>query len=132
MANFSINQILGKSIKTIRKVGLYKSIYDKNPVKLINPGVTVGTVYSWVTNKNTKQIFLMIDLPGGVIGYLKVDELRGKVNVPDLIIQGSKTIEQELKEKKEQEQKENSPTEYYIKKYALPVGIGLLIITIFK
>jgi hypothetical protein len=37
-----------------------------------------------------------------------------------------------LKEKKEQEQKENSPTEYYIKKYAVPVGIGLLIISILK
>ena len=132
MANFSINQILGKSLKVSRKVGLYKSIYSKKPVKIIDPGVTVGTVYSWVTNKTTKQIFLMIDLPGGGIGYLKVDELRGKVNVPDLISQGSKTVEQELKEKKDKEDKEKSPTEYYIKKYAVPVGIGLLIISILK
>ena len=132
MAKFNINQILGKSLKVSRKVGLYKSIYDKNPVKLINPGETVGTVYSWVTNKNTGQFFLMIDLPGGGVGYFKVDELRGKINVPDLVKQGSKTIEQELKEKKDKEEKESSPTEYYIKKYALPVGIGLLIITILK
>jgi len=132
MANFSINQILGKSIKTSRKVGLYKSIYDKKPLKIFGPGITVGTVYSWVTNKTTKQIYLMIDLPGGGVGYLKIDELRGKVNVPDLINQGSKTIEQELKEKKDKEDRENSPTEYYIKKYAVPVGIGLLIISILK
>lgn len=132
MANFSINQILGKSIKTNRKVGLYKSIYAKKPVKILDPGITVGTVYSWVTNKTTKQIFLMLDLPGGGIGYLKIDELRGKVNVPDLINQGSKTIEQELKEKKDKEEKETNPTEYYIKKYAVPVGVGLLIIAILK
>lgn len=132
MANFSINQILGKSIKTSRKVGLYKSIYDKKPLKILGPGITVGTVYSWVTNKTTGKLFLMIDLPGGGVGYLKVDELRGKVNVPDLINQGSKTIEQELKEKKEKEDRESSPTEYYIKKYAVPVGIGLLIISILK
>lgn len=132
MANFSINQILGKSIKTNRKVGLYKSIYAKKPVKILDSGITVGTVYSWVTNKTTKQIFLMIDLPGGGVGYLNVDELRGKVNVPDLINQGSKTIEQELKEKKDKEEKETNPTEYYIKKYAVPVGVGLLIIAILK
>lgn len=132
MANFSINQILGKSIKTNRKVGLYKSIYAKKPVKILDSGITVGTVYSWVTNKTTKQIFLMLDLPGGGIGYLKIDELRGKVNVPDLINQGSKTIEQELKEKKDKEEKETNPTEYYIKKYAVPVGVGLLIIAILK
>lgn len=132
MANFNINQILGKLIKTSRRVGLYKSIYAKKPVKIIDSGVTVGTVYSWVTNKTTKQIFLMIDLPGGGVAYLKIDELRGKINVPDLISQGSKTVEQELKEKKDKEQKESSPTEYYIKKYAVPVGIGLLIITILK
>lgn len=132
MANFSINQILGKSIKTNRKVGLYKSIYAKKPVKILDSGITVGTVYSWVTNKTTKQIFLMIDLPGGGVGYLKVDELRGKVNVPDLINQGSKTIEQELKEKKDKEEKETNPFEYYIKKYAVPVGVGLLIIKILK
>lgn len=132
MASFSINQILGKSIKTNRKVGLYKSIYAKKPVKILDSGITVGTVYSWVTNKTTKQIFLMIDLPGGGIGYLKIDELRGKVNVPDLINQGSKTIEQELKEKKDKEEKEINPTEYYIKKYAVPVGVGLLIIAILK
>lgn len=132
MANFSINQILGKSIKINRKVGLYKSIYDKKPLKILNPGITVGTVYSWVTNKTTGQLFLMIDLPSGGVGYLKVDELRGKVNVPDLINQGSKTIEQELKEKKDKEERESSPTEYYIKKYAVPVGIGLLIISILK
>jgi hypothetical protein len=132
MASFNINQILGKSLKVSRKVGLYKSIYAKKPVKIIDPGVIVGTVYSWVTNKTTKQIFLMIDLPGGGIGYLKVDELRGKVNVPDLISQGSKTVEQELKEKKDKEDKETNPTEYYIKKYGVPVGIGLLIISILK
>jgi len=132
MANFNMNQILGKSLKTNRKVGLYKSIYDKKPIKIINPGVTVGTIYSWVTNKNTGQIFLMIDLAAGGVGYFKVDELRGKINVPDLVKQGSKTIEQEAKEKKDKEEKESSPAEYYIKKYALPIGIGLLIITILK
>lgn len=132
MANFSINQILGKSIKTNRKVGLYKSIYDKKPLKILGSGITVGTVYSWVTNKTTGQLFLMIDLTGGGVGYLKVDELRGKINVQDLINQGSKTIEQQLQEKKEKEDRESSPTEYYIKKYAVPVGIGLLIISILK
>lgn len=128
MANFSVNQILGKSIKSSRRVGLYKSIYDKRPVKIIESGVVIGTVYSWVNNKQSGQLYLMIDLPGGKVGYLKVDELRGKVNVPDLKQQGAKTVEEE----KSEELKQSSPFEYYLKKYALPVGIGLLAVIILK
>lgn len=128
MANFSVNQILGKSIKASRRVGLYRSIYDKKPVRIIQPGVIIGTVYSWVNNKQSGQLYLMIDLPGGKVGYLKVDELRGKVNVPDLKTQGAKTVEEE----KSEELKQSSPFEYYLKKYAVPVGVGLLIIAILK
>lgn len=128
MANFSINQILGKNIKASRRVGLYRSIYDKKPVRIIQPGVIIGTVYSWVNNKQSGQLYLMIDLPGGKVGYLKVDELRGKVNVPDLKTQGAKTVEEE----KSEELKQSSPFEYYLKKYALPVGIGLLAVIILK
>ena len=125
MANFSMSQIVGKTLTASRRVGVYKSIYDAKPIRIVEAGNEIGRVYSYVKKKSSGALWIMFDGPF----YVPVVQLAGAVNVPDLAAQGAKTIEQEKKEKRDQELANLRPVEYYLKKYGVP-AFGLLLLAV--
>lgn len=120
MANFSFSQIVGKTLTATNRVGLYRRVTDPRPVQIIEKGQPIGVLYSWV--KGPGGLWAMFE--GNF--YVPVAQLQGKVNVPALQAQGSKTIEQEAKERREKELREGSEIEYYLKKYGVP-AFGLIL-----
>lgn len=126
MPTFSLNQLLNKVFVAKKATGIYKSIYDKKPYKIIPAGQNIGTLYSWVTNKKTKEMFFMFYDSNKKPYYVKYLKGEGVIDQKALVSQGTKSNEDIIKEQTNKDLFDKSKVEYFIKKYGLYVlGFGL-------
>ena len=114
MATYSADQIVGKTLIAHRSVDLKRQpSADTKTIYIVPPGQSVGTVYSWVNG-------------GGGIWWQFLDKNQnpyyakhgeGFFDVANLSDQGAVSVE----EQHEQQQQQDNPVGYYIKKFATPI-----------
>jgi hypothetical protein len=128
--NYSANQIIDKTVTAKNATKVYSNTSGKGTViRTVQAGQPIGRVYSYLkpTDSATDgRGWLMFDIYSGKFGYVP-DE---SVNTTDLKDQGVKTVSQEVKEEADQKMKDDSPTEYYLKKdgtKAVFIGGGIIL-----
>lgn len=123
---YSANQIVDKTITASRDVTLFPSLFKDDGKFVVKSGQQIGKVISYLlptsASNPTGKVVLQFDRNYNNYFWLKDDNA---ISTQALKDQGTKTVKDELKEEQEQKEKEESPIEYYLKKYALP---GILII----
>ena len=125
---YSVDQLINKKITIQRPVKVYRNPYTKTPLYTNRAGQSLGTVYSWVTNKNTGDVWLMFYDASGKPYYVNTKELAGAVDTKELKQEGAKTTTEIYKE----EQKRANPVEFYIKQYGPWLAAGILGIVLIK
>lgn len=119
---FSADQVVGKSLTAKRTVQLKSGSYDNSPVvATVQAGQPVGMVTIWLSpGPNRSALHWEVNNNGKI--YFVRHEV-GLFDVGNLVVQGTKSTEDILKEKKEEAQKEADPYTYYFKKLVVPVLI---------
>ena len=125
---YSVDQLINKKITIQRPVKVYRNPYTKTPLYTNRAGQSLGTVYSWVTNKNTGDVWLMFYDASKKPYYVNTKELAGAVDTKELKQEGAKTTTEIYKE----EQKRANPVEFYIKQYGPWLAAGILGIVLIK
>jgi len=127
MANYNLEQLVGKNLYAQKNIPILARPTDKKPIRTISAGNLIGTLYSWVIDKKTNEIYFMF-YNGKVPFYVKYVPNSGMIDVKKLVSQGAKSDE-ELQEAKEDASK--STVEKLIKKYGIYfIGLaGLLLLT---
>jgi hypothetical protein len=134
---YSAGQIVDKTIVASRDVFLYPSLHKNEGRFVVKAGQPIGKVFSYLRpgqgSNPTGRVVLMFERGYNQYFWLKDDNA---VSTPALKQQGVQTLKQEVKEKQEEELKDKSPVEYYIKTYGpkllLGVGVALLVVTVAK
>jgi hypothetical protein len=131
MAIFNAKDIVGKTLIAKKKVYLYSSPDATNPLASINPGQTIGVVYSYLSpNKNRPQLWWMFQ---NGIKYVYVPHQEGSFDVKSLKDQGAISTEDKTKEEQEKLQKQQKGAfAYYIEKYVPWVIVGIFAVPIIK
>lgn len=126
---FSVNQIIDKTLIAQGDVKVYTGAYDNAPVKYITKaGNPLGKVYSYLNpNPNIGNGIARSDswleLQTGTNTFVFVRN-ESSLNTTALIDQGSLTVSQEVKQEQDAATKDADPIAYYFKKLAMPVLIG--------
>lgn len=129
---YSAGQLVGKDLLVTNDVYLYQGLSHDNGKILVKAGQSAGKVYSYLQpggTNTTGKVVLGIDRVRPDTGapwiyWLKDDNAISQSALKD---QGTLTVEQQVKQEQEEQQKENSPIEYYVSKYAtkvLLIGVG--------
>ena len=124
---YSANAIVDAQLIANRDVKLYRGAgtsegFTKS-FATVKAGQPIGKVYSYLkASSNTGQIaggpLLMFYDSGNQAYYVKDDNA---IDQNFLKAQGADTVQEELKKEKEEEERQNDPISYYIKKFGLPV-----------
>lgn len=125
---YSVDQLINKKITIQRPVKVYRNPYTKTPLYTNRAGQSLGTVYSWVTNRNTGDVWLMFYDSQKKAYYVNTKDLAGAVDTKELKKEGAKTTTEIFKE----EQKKANPVEFYIKQYGPWLAAGILGIVLIK
>lgn len=121
MANYSIAQLIGKSMYAKEKLPLYKTTSSAKPYGYVMSGGFIGVLDSWI-NKEGKIWFVFKSNAGQYV----VPYIAYSFEPKALKEQGAKTDEQLLREAQEKADRENSPIEYYLKKYGIWVVVAVI------
>ena len=126
---YSVNQIVDKSIRANKDTKLYKgSRTNSEVIGIVKAGDIIGRVYSYLRPDQTTdgKSWLMFEKTYNNFYYVQNEA----ANTSDLKDQGALTVKEEVKKEEIEKFKEESPVEYYIKKYATKViiGIGLIVL----
>lgn len=123
--NYTANQIVDKTIVANRETKLYSNASGKGTVVgVVKIGQPIGKVYSYLkpSNKSTDgRGWLMFESSYNKAFYVPNENVANT----GLKEQGTLTLTEEKKVEDDAKLKDESPMEYYIKKYALK---GVLII----
>jgi len=123
MAQYSVDKLIGKPLTLKKPVPVYRNRTDAKPVYMARAGQSAGIVFSWVTNKQTGDIWLMFYDANKKPYFINTKDLAtGAVNLTELKREGVKST----KEVYQEAEKKANPVEYYIKKYGVFVGLGVL------
>lgn len=117
MANYSISQLIGKSLFAKIKLPAYTTTASAKPFRFFESNDLIGVLNSWITDKNGKIWFLFKTNAGQFV----VPYIANSIQVSILKEQGAKTIDEERKAAEIEALKNNSPIEYYLKKYGFYV-----------
>lgn len=116
--NYTTNQILDKTIFANRDTNLYSNTSGKGKiVGVVKAGQPIGVVYSYLkpTDSSTDgRGWLMFTGSKYLQAYFVPDE---SVSATGLKDQGTLTVSEEVKAEQDAKLKQDSPMEYYIKKY---------------
>lgn len=131
MAIFNAKDIVGKTLIAKKKVYLYSSPSAKNPLASINPGQTIGVVYSYLSpNKNRPQLFWMFK---NGINYVYVPHQEGSFDIKSLKDQGVISTEDKTKTEAEKlEKQQKGAVSFYIEKYIPWIIVGIFAMPIIK
>ena len=125
--SYNLEQLVGKNLYAQKNIPILARPTDKKPIRTISAGNLIGTLYSWIIDKKTNQIYFMF-YNGKVPFYVKHIPNSGMIDVKKLISQGAKTDEELLAAK---EDASKSTLEKLIKKYGIYIigFAGLLLLT---
>jgi hypothetical protein len=116
--NYSANQILDKTIIAKTDTKLYSNTSGKGSVVgVVKAGQPIGKVYSYLKPSNSStdgRGWLMFDSSTYLKSYYVPDEAVSTTGLKD---QGTLTLSEEVKAEQDAKLKQDSPMEYYIKKY---------------
>ena len=115
---FSANQILDKQLIAKTATPLYHGDF-KTPFKIIPAGQPIGRVFSYIkaTRSTGKNALMVYDNPQYTGNpYFVLDE--SGIDTSFLKDQGTQDISAEIKAEQDKLLQQNSPIEYYFKKYA--------------
>jgi hypothetical protein len=131
MPIFNAKDIVGKTLIAKKKVFLYSSPTAKNPLASINPGQTIGVVYSYLKpGKNRPQLWWMFQ-NGARFVYVAHQE--GSFDVQSLKDQGIKSTEERTKEEAEKlEKQQKGAVSFYIEKYVPWIIVGIFAVPLIK
>jgi hypothetical protein len=131
MAIFSAKNIVGKTLIAKKKVYLYISPGAKNPIASINPGQTIGVVYSYLSpNKNRSQLWWMFQ---NGINFVYVPHQEGSFDIKSLKDQGVISTEDTTKAEQEKlEKAQKGAVSYYIEKYVPWIIAGIFAVPLIK
>lgn len=116
-SNYTVNQILDKTIIANKQTKLYSSANKNSTVKgTVQAGKPIGKVYSYLKPSQTADGNSWLMFEDGYLNYFFVPN--ENVTSDGLKEQGTLTLKEELAKEEEQKKKESSPIEYYIEKYA--------------
>lgn len=131
---YSANQLLDKNIIAESDVMLYPSLFKDDGKFLVKKSQSIGKVISYLNsvskNNPTGKVVLQFErMVNGSRQYFWLKDDKA-VSTTALAEQGTKTVQQEVKEEADKAEKENDPIFYYLKKVGKPVlfwGAGLYI-----
>lgn len=126
MSDFNASDIIGKTLIAAQNVSIKRLPFDASPIVFnVNPGQTVGTVYSYlIPGSDRKNLFWQfIDSNGR---YYYAEHLPGIFNVRSLADQGVLTS----LEKTQAEQKANESIKDFIERNIkfIAIAAGLIVI----
>lgn len=125
---YPVDQLINKRITLQKPVKVYRTPYNAQPLYTNRAGQSVGIVYSWVTNRNTGDVWLMFYDAQKKAYYVNTKDLAGAVDTKELKQEGAKTTTEIFKE----EQKKTNPVEFYVKQYAPWLLGGIAAIVLLK
>lgn len=116
---YTVNQLIDKTIIAAKETKLYSNPSGKGTVVgTVKAGQPIGKVYSYIKPNNTTsdgRSWLMFDSSTYNKSYYVPNEAASGAGLKE---QGTKTVTEELKDEADKKLKDESPLEYYIKKYA--------------
>ncbi len=130
--NYTANQIVDKTIRANKETKLYSNTSGKGTVVgTVKAGESIGKVYSYLRadQSGDGRSWLMFESSTYNKYYYVPNEAVSSTGLKE---QGSLTIDAELKAEADAKLKEESPIEYYIKKYAIKVIIAVGVIVLSK
>lgn len=133
MATFSLSSIVGKPLTARTAVKLYREASDTaKPYASIAAGNYMGNLYSWINpGPRTKNLWLMFYDSNNKPYYVKYTS--NTVNSAELQKQGVKTVDQETREKEDQQNREQKgAVQYYIEKYVPWIIAGFIAVPVLK
>lgn len=129
---YTANQLLDKQLFASKDTHLYKGDL-KTIIRTIKAGQPLGRVYSYLkaSISRPKSALELFDNPAytGIPYYVLNEE--DTIDTAFLKAQGTQNVSEEIIAEKEKQMKDNSPIEYYFKKYAgkvLLVGGGIYLV----
>ncbi len=122
--NYTVNQVIDKTILANRQTKLYSSASLTSTTKgMVQAGKPIGKVYSYIKPSQSSDGNSWLMFEDGYLNFFFVPN--ENVSSEGLKDQGTLTVTQEKKAEEDAKLKDESPIEYYIKKYATK---GILII----
>jgi hypothetical protein len=116
---YSANQILDKTVYAKQKTAVYMNGDWKTPEYYVQPGQMIGVVYSYLSPSAARDGRSALLFYNGLNqAYYVINE--NTIDTGTLKEQGALTVKQEIQAEKDKELRENSPVEYYLKKYGVP------------
>jgi hypothetical protein len=132
---FTTGQLLDKNIIAAKDVVLYPSLFKEEGKFIVKAGQSIGRVFSYLKpdskSNPTGKIVLQFEREYNKYFWLKDDRAVSQQALKD---QGTKTVEQEIKEEAEKAIRENDPVSFYLKKFGLPtllIGGGIYLVATF-
>jgi hypothetical protein len=125
---YTVNQLIGKSVRAYKDTPVYSG--NKGTPKVVGTvknGEIIGVVASYARPEQANgKSWLMFEKGYNVVYWVPNEA----VTDAGLDQQGTKTVTDELKAEADKKLKDESPIEYYIKKYALKVGLAIGVVII--
>lgn len=117
---YTVNQILDKTIIANRDVVLYPSLFNDTGKFTVKAGQTIGKAFSYLLPSNksnpTGKVVIIFERAYNVNYYLKDDNA---ISTQALKDQGALTLKQEAEAEADRVKREADPLGYYLEKYAL-------------
>jgi hypothetical protein len=125
MKEYSLSQLIGKTLYSKKEISLYATTASKKPYAIVKPGNYIGVLNSWIEKDG--NLWLLFKYGANNQFVIKAEP--GSIDTSNLAAQGAKTVEQEKKAEDQKVLLESGLTgkiEYFIKKYGLYL-IGAII-----
>lgn len=123
---YTVNQILDKTVVASRDIKTY-SRPGGTELGVVKAGQPIGKVFSYIRSTSAGtggRPWLMFETTYNNYFYVPDDAVSGS----GIKEQGGKTVEEEIQEEEDQKLKESSPMEYYFKKFAPKVLLGVVVV----
>lgn len=134
MPIISLDQFVDKTLVAKKPVKIYnvpENISNSKVVTTVQPGLSVGVVYSWVGGVDGKPLYFMF-YSNIAKRYYYAKYEPGAFDYDLLRQQGIKTTAEIIKEKEEEKKPGSQKVFDYIKKYAMWAGIAYAAFLVFK
>lgn len=121
---YTANQLLDKTVIAGKDTKLYSNASGSGTVVgIVKAGQPIGKVFSYLRpDQADGRSWLMFETSTYNKFYFVPNEAASSTGLQE---QGTKTVDQEVKEEEERLQKENDPLLYYLKKIAVPAVLIL-------
>jgi hypothetical protein len=118
MPQYSVSQLIGKTLYAKKEVPLFATTGSTKPYAIVKPGNYIGILNSWIEKNGV--LYFLFKYGAGEQFVIKYET--GAVDTSNLAAQGAKTVEQERKAEEEKQLLQSGFSgkfEYFIKKYGL-------------